>query len=90
MRNPFRRRANPKPRIPFVIECECGCDTNYGDVRLDSLDGDFAAGTVVRVSAHRHRERDDEPHSCAACGREATYWFPQGWLCLDCTLGRGK
>jgi len=88
MRNPFRRRANPKPRLPFVIECDC--DTNYGDVRLDSLDGDFAAGTVVRISAHRHRERDDGPHSCASCGREATYWFPEGWLCLGCTLKGAK
>ena len=33
---------------------------------------------------------DDEPHSCAACGREAIYWFPEGWLCLPCTLKGAK
>ena len=36
------------------------------------------------------RRRPDEPHACSSCGAEATYWFPEGWLCLPCTLKGAK
>lgn len=31
-------------------------------------------------------EGKEGPHSCASCGREATLFFPEGWMCMTCTL----
>jgi len=46
---------------------------------------------LVAALVRRHLAgafRDEEVFSCAACGREATMEFVEGWLCVACTLRR--
>ncbi len=32
----------------------------------------------------KYGESDASEHKCAACGKQATEWSPQGWGCSDC------